>query len=100
MARLKLYRKPGKKYRTELRPSRIEILILPLLICFLISIVVWCYATGHSRSETQPPVNPPCSDTADTADTTEAPMEGADAPEAPTEGEDQPAESEGHPSDV
>lgn len=97
MALQKLYRKPGKKYRTELRPSRVEILILPLLICFLISIVVWSYATGHSRPEPKPPMEPPCSDT---AETTEAPMEGADAPEAPTEGEDQPAESEGHPSDV
>lgn len=98
MALQKLYRKPGKKYRTELRPSRVEILILPLLICFLISIMVWSYATGHSRSE--PSVSdtlPPCSDT---ADTTEAPMEGADAPEAPTEGGEQPAEDEGHPSDV
>jgi hypothetical protein len=99
MALQKLYRKPGKKYRTELRPSRIEILILPLLICFLISVVVWCYATGHSRPDPEPPVNPPCSDT---ADTTEAPVGGADAPEAPTEGvgEEWPADSEGHPSDV
>ena len=97
MALQKLYRKPGKKYRTELRPSRIEILILPLLICFLISIVVWCYATGHSRPEPQPPVNPPCSDA---ADTTDAPETGADAPEAPTEGVDQPAEGEGDSSDV
>ena len=51
MAHLKLYRKPGKKYRTELRPSRIDILILPLVVCFLISIVVWSYVTGHNRPE-------------------------------------------------
>ena len=57
MARLKLYRKHGKKYKTELRPSRIDILILPLLVCFLASIVLWCYVTGHNRpeTETEPP---------------------------------------------
>ena len=98
MALQKLYRKPGKKYRTELRPSRVEILILPLLICFLISIVVWSYATGHSRPE--PPVDDPIPPCSYTADTTEAPPEGADAPEAPTEGEEQPAEGEGLPFDV
>lgn len=51
MAHLKLYRKPGKKYKTELRPSRIDILVLPLVVCFLLSIVVWSYATGHSRPQ-------------------------------------------------
>jgi hypothetical protein len=63
MALQKLYRKPGKKYKTEMRPSRIDIFILPLVVCFLISIVVWSYATGHNRPEvettpadTQPPV--------------------------------------------
>ena len=58
MAHLKLYRKPGKKYKTELRPSRIDILVLPLVVCFLLSIVVWSYVTGHSRPQemdTQPP---------------------------------------------
>ena len=58
MAHLKLYRKPGKKYKTELRPSRIDILLLPLVVCFLLSIVVWSYVTGHSRpveAETQAP---------------------------------------------
>ena len=58
MAHLKLYRKPGKKYKTELRPSRIDILVLPLVVCFLLSIVVWSYVTGHSRPaevETQAP---------------------------------------------
>ena len=62
MALQKLYRKPGKKYKTEMSPSRIDIFILPLVVCFLISIVVWSYATGHNRPEaettpanTQPP---------------------------------------------
>ena len=58
MAHLKLYRKPGKKYKTELRPSRIDILVLPLVVCFLLSIVVWSYVTGHNRpeiQETEPP---------------------------------------------
>ena len=59
MALQKLYRKPGKKYKTELRPSRIDILILPLVVCFLLSIVVWSYVTGHNRpeTETEPPVS-------------------------------------------
>jgi hypothetical protein len=61
MARLKLYRKHGKKYKTELRPSRIDILILPLLVCFLASIVLWCYVTGHNRPETE--TEPPAAET-------------------------------------
>ena len=55
MAHLKLYRKPGKKYKTELRPSRIDILILPLVVCLLLSIVVWSYVTGHNRPASEPP---------------------------------------------
>ncbi|MBR6782466.1 MAG: hypothetical protein IKM33_04640 [Clostridia bacterium] len=58
MAHLKLYRKPGKKYKTELRPSRIDIFILPFVVCLLLSIVVWSYVTGHNRpeaEETEPP---------------------------------------------
>ena len=58
MAHLKLYRKPGKKYKTELRPSRIEILVLPLVVCFLLSIVVWSYVTGHRRHEEMENQNP------------------------------------------
>ena len=82
MARLKLYRKPGKKYKTELRPSRIDILILPLLVCFLASIVLWCYVTGHNRPETE--TEPPAAETT-------APTEG------PTEEE---GETEARPAEV
>ena len=84
MALLKLYRKPGKKYKTELRPSRIDILILPLIICFLISIVVWSYGTGHNRPEPET-----------TAETT-APLEDVTEPPA----ESLPTDGEAHPSDV
>jgi hypothetical protein len=68
MARLKLYRKHGKKYKTELRPSRIDILILPLLVCFLASIVLWCYVTGHNRPETE--TEPPAAETTAPAEET------------------------------
>jgi hypothetical protein len=82
MARLKLYRKHGKKYKTELRPSRIDILILPLLVCFLASIVLWCYVTGHNRPETE----------------TESPTAETTAPtEEPTEEE---GETEARPAEV
>ena len=53
MAHLKLYRKPGKKYKTELRPSRIDIFVLPFVVCLLLSIVVWSYVTGHNRPEAE-----------------------------------------------
>ena len=53
MAHLKLYRKPGKKYKAELRPSRIDIFILPFVVCLLLSIVVWSYVTGHNRPEAE-----------------------------------------------
>lgn len=54
MALHKLYRKQGVKgYNVESRPSCIEIRILPLLICLLISIMVWCFSTGNSRPESE-----------------------------------------------
>jgi hypothetical protein len=81
MARLKLYRKPGKKYKTELRPSRIDILILPLLVCFLASIVLWCYVTGHNRPETE--TEPPAAET--TAPTEEPTEEEGETEARPAE---------------
>lgn len=82
MALQKLYRKPGKKYKTEMRPSRIDIFILPLVVCFLISIVVWSYATGHNRpaeetapADTQPPVEETAPDTADPAESDAQPSD-------------------------
>ena len=85
MALQKLYRKPGKKYKTEMRPSRIDIFILPLVVCFLISIVVWSYATGHNRPEaetTPPDTQPPVEET------------------TPDPAESLPAESDAQPSDM
>ena len=81
MARLKLYRKHGKKYKTELRPSRIDILILPLLLCFLGSIVLWCYVTGHNRPETE--TEPPATET--TAPTEEPTEEEGETEARPAE---------------
>ena len=95
MAHLKLYRKPGKKYRTELRPSRIDILILPLVVCFLISIVVWSYVTGHNRPDTPETEAPAVETTAPAEDTTEEDT----APIGPTT-EELPAESEAGPAEV
>ena len=95
MAHLKLYRKPGKKYKAELRPSRIDILILPLVVCFLLSIVVWSYATGHNRPET-PETQPPATETSAPAeDTTEENAE----PAGPSP-EETPADTEARPTDV
>jgi hypothetical protein len=81
MARLKLYRKHGKKYKTELRPSRIDILVLPLLVCFLVSIVLWCYVTGHNRPETE--TEPPAAET--TAPTEEPTEEEGETEARPAE---------------
>ena len=94
MAHLKLYRKPGKKYRTELRPSRIDILILPLVVCFLLSIVVWSYVTGHNRPE-NPETEPPVETTVPAEDSTEDSTE----PAGPSAEETAP-ETEAQPSDV
>jgi hypothetical protein len=84
MPLLKLYRKSGKKYKTELRPSRIEILILPLIVCFLLSIFVWSYATGHNRPEPE----------------TTVPAESCTDEAAEPSEESLPAETEARPSDV
>lgn len=70
MAHLKLYRKPGKKYKTELRPSRIDIFILPFVVCLLLSIVVWSYVTGYNRPETE--TEPPAVETTVPTQETEA----------------------------
>ena len=95
MAHLKLYRKPGKKYKTELRPSRIDILILPLVVCFLLSIVVWSYVTGHNRPE-NPETEPPAVETtAPAEDTTDENAEPAGPSPAETT-----AEPDAQPSDV
>lgn len=94
MAHLKLYRKPGKKYKTELRPSRIDILILPLVVCFLLSIVVWSYVTGHNRPE-NPETEPPVETTVPAEDGTEDSTE----PAGPSAEETVP-ETEAQPSDV
>lgn len=54
MPRYKLYSKDGKSSReVELRPTRIEIRILPLLLCFVLAIVIWCYASGSSLSNAE-----------------------------------------------
>ena len=98
MAHLKLYRKPGKKYKTELRPSRIDILILPLVVCFLLSIVVWSYVTGHNRPET-PETQPPVETTVPAEETTEEPTEENTEPAGPSAEETAP-ETEAQPSDV
>ena len=98
MARLKLYRKDGKKYRTELRPSRIEIFILPLLACFLASIVIWSYVTGHNRPEEETDL--PSEDTTVIAEETVSTEEEGETvgPEIPNES--LPVETEPQPSDV
>ena len=70
MAHLKLYRKPGKKYKTELRPSRIDIYVLPFVVCLLLSIVVWSYVTGHNRPEAETEL--PAAETTVPAEETEA----------------------------
>lgn len=95
MAHLKLYRKPGKKYKTELRPSRIDILILPLVVCFLLSIVVWSYVRGHNRPETPETLPPAADTTAPAEETTEENTE----PAGPAAEETAP-ETEGQPADV
>ena len=94
MALQKLYRKPGKKYKTEMRPSRIDIFILPLVVCFLISIVVWSYVTGHNRPDTPETEAPPVETAAPAEDTTEedtSPV-GPSADELPAETEAQTAD--------
>ena len=94
MALQKLYRKPGKKYKTEMRPSRIDIFILPLVVCFLISIVVWSYVTGHNRPDTPETEAPAVETAAPAEDTTEedtSPV-GPSADELPAETEAQTAD--------
>ena len=99
MAHQKLYRKDGKKYKTELRPSRIDIFILPLVVCFLLSIVVWSYVTGHNRPE-EPVTDTPAEETTVPAEETAPPTEENETagPELPTE--ELPVETEPQPSDV
>ena len=89
MPRYKLYPKDGKSSsrEVEVRPSRIEIRVLPLLICFILAVTVWCYASGSALqdAESQPPV-----ETTETSpDTDETP---SDTAEPTDEGDAKPAD--------
>jgi hypothetical protein len=80
--------------RPEVRRASVVIWVLPLILCFVASVIIWSYTVGQGRpteSETTAPLTesaPPSEDTA--AEET--------APDTPAES--LPAESEAQPSDV
>lgn len=88
MPRYKLYPKDGKSSReSELRPSRIEIRVLPLLCCLVLAVIVWCYASGSGRFETAETDSPAIETTVPPEEPTADPAEPAGPPadtEAPT----------------
>lgn len=89
MPRYKLYSKDGKSSRdVELRPSRIEIRIIPLLLCLILAIAVWCYASGS---------NVPVEDVTLPAETTDT---APPAEETPSDTSLPEGQEDAHPADV
>ena len=83
--------------KVEVRPSNLVIRVLPLLLCFALSVILWCYVVGSSKPAEMP------EDTSGSAETTEA-ASPADTDDAPTDAtqpaEDSSADAEARPSDV
>ncbi len=77
--------------KAEVRPSNVVIRVLPLLLCFVLSVVLWCYIVGSGK-----PAEVPEADTGVGGEITES-APPADAVDNPAERE---AETEPHPSDV
>lgn len=81
--------------RPEVRRASVVIWVLPLILCFVASVTIWCYTVGQGRpveSETTAPLTetaPPCEDTE---------AEDTAAPDVPAES--LPAEDGAQPSDV
>ncbi len=89
--------------RPEVRRANVVIYVLPLLLCFIAAVALWCYTAGRIHSaepEITAPVTdtaPPCEDSG--ADDTADPADPADPAES-LPAESLPAESGAQPSDI
>ena len=75
--------------KAEVRPSSVVIRVLPLLLCFAMSVTLWCYIVGMGKPAEAPETTPE-------AETTE-PAPGEDTTADPA---DTAAETEAQPADV
>lgn len=94
--------------RPEVRRSNVVIYVLPLILCFLASVAIWCYTAGMNRPG-EPELSPPIVDTSPPMEA-ETAADGQEEDTAPAEDDTQdpasgdvetlPVESEAQPSDV
>lgn len=89
MPRYKLYPKDGKSSsrEVEVRPSRIEIRVLPLLVCLILAVTVWCYASGSALQDAEGQLPMETTETTSCADETPS-----DTAEPTDEGDAKPAD--------
>lgn len=80
--------------KAEVRPANVVIFVLPLLLCFILSVIIWCYTVGSGKPAEDATDTFPVSESSPAEDTTD----GLPAGSAPVES--LPAESEAQPSDV
>ena len=82
--------------KAEVRPSSVVIRVLPLLLCFAISVTLWCYIVGTGKPAEVPEA------TTDVETTEPVPAEDttADPADTATETGDAADETEAQPADV
>ena len=81
--------------RPEVRRANVVIWVLPLILCFIAAVILWCYTVGQGRPD-EPETTAPIIDTVSPSEDTEEDDGTTDDAYA----ESLPAESEAHPSDV
>lgn len=84
--------------KAEVRPSNVVIRVLPLLLCFAISVILWCYVVGSGK-----PAEMPETTTGDGTETTEPALHEdttVDPADTATDAEDETSETEAQPADV
>jgi hypothetical protein len=84
--------------KAEVRPSNVVIRVLPLLLCFVLSVILWCYIVGSGKPAEDPDVSTGgCGGTTEAAPPADTANEPSDTAGSPANGA---AETEAHPSDV
>lgn len=68
--------------KAEVRPSNVVIRVLPLLLCFVVSVVLWCYIVGSGKpAETPETVTDGCDETTEVVLPTDTAEPSADVSE-------------------
>lgn len=89
--------------KAEVRPSNLVIRVLPLLLCFVLSVILWCYVVGSGKPAETPGDTTGGSETTEAAapaDTGDGPADTAEPAGTAEPTEDGAGETEAQPSDL